>query len=98
MADAVFILDENWSGQCINVEKSAIMFSCNNCQGVKDMVNETLKINSEAWHEKYLGLPVYIGRSKRKAFAYLKDKIWKRIQGWMEKLLAKLGKEVLIKL
>jgi hypothetical protein len=41
------------------------------------MVNETLKINSEAWYEKYLGLPVYIGRSKRNAFAYLKDNLEK---------------------
>jgi hypothetical protein len=57
----------------------------------------TLAIHSDAWNEKYLGLPVYVGRSKKKAFEYIKDKIWSQIQGWIEKLLSKAGKEVLIK-
>jgi hypothetical protein len=47
--------------------------------------------------EKYLGLPVRVGKSKSAAFAYLKDRIWKRIQGWKEKFLSWAGKEILIK-
>lgn len=54
-------------------------------------------MGSEAHNEKYLGLPVYMGRSRSKTFSYIKDRIWKRIQGWKEKLLSKAGKEVLIK-
>ena len=56
-----------------------------------------LDISVEARNEKYLGLPVYMGKSKEKTFNYLKDRVWKRIQGWKEKLLSKAGKEVLIK-
>jgi hypothetical protein len=51
----------------------------------------------EARTEKYLGLPIYICRSKQKSFEFLKEKIWKRIQGWREKLLSLAGKEILIK-
>lgn len=48
-------------------------------------------------HEKYLGIPTIIGRSKKTIFAALKDRIWKKVQGWKEKLLSRAGKEVLIK-
>ncbi|XP_056697634.1 uncharacterized mitochondrial protein AtMg00310-like [Spinacia oleracea] len=48
-------------------------------------------------HAKYLGIPTIIGRSKKSVFATLKDRIWKKLQGWKEKLLSRAGKEVLIK-
>jgi hypothetical protein len=54
-------------------------------------------VSQEAKSERYLGLPVYMGRSKAKMFSYLKDRIWKRIQGWKEKLLSNAGKDTLIK-
>ncbi|XP_021719982.1 uncharacterized protein LOC110687662 [Chenopodium quinoa] len=48
-------------------------------------------------HEKYLGLPTIIKRSKKAVFACLKERIWKKMQGWKEKLLSQASKEVLIK-
>lgn len=56
-----------------------------------------LGVSCEGWNGKYLGLPVYVGKSRSKTFAYLKDRIWKAIQGWKEKMLSKMGKEILIK-
>jgi hypothetical protein len=58
-----------------------------------------LGIQAEAKTEKYLGLLVYVGRSRKKllTFEYLKDRIWKRIQGWKERMLSKMGKNILIK-
>ena len=47
--------------------------------------------------EKYLGLPTVIGRSKKVTFACIKECIWKKLQGWKEKLLSRPGKEILIK-
>lgn len=52
---------------------------------------------SETMNERYLGLPVHVDKSKSSVFAYLKDRVWQRIQRWKEKLLLRAGKEVLIK-
>ena len=47
--------------------------------------------------ETYLGLPTLVGRAKYQTFSYLKDRVWKKLQGWKGCLLSKVGKEVLIK-
>ena len=48
-------------------------------------------------HEKYLGLPSLVGKNKRNSFNAIKEKLNKKLAGWKEKLLSKVGKEVLIK-
>lgn len=40
---------------------------------------------------------MYIGRSKCKAFSYLKDQIWNYMQGWNERTLSSQGNEILVK-
>lgn len=72
-------LYEDCSGQMINLEKSSIMFSKKAGSGVKEVVTEKLNIVAEAMNEKYLGLPIYIGRSKSRTLSYIKDRIWKKI-------------------
>ena len=93
----VLQLYEECSGQMINKDKSSILFSKNCGQGRKAAFMSLLNLSHEARSDKYLGLPVYMGRSKSKLFAYLKDRVLKRIQGWKEKLLSTAGKETLIK-
>lgn len=93
----VLQLYEVCSGQTINADKSSIMFSKNTKRDDKNAMMTSLGVTSETWNERYLGLPVYVGKSRSKVFAYLKDRIWKRIQGWMERMLYKVGKEILIK-
>lgn len=73
------------------------MFSHNTEQAAKDSVKQALEIQSENWNEKYLGLPVHVGRSRRKAFAYIKGNICGRVYGCQERLLAKESKEALVK-
>ncbi|XP_073362839.1 uncharacterized protein [Aegilops tauschii subsp. strangulata] len=60
-------------------------------------VKNVLDVHNEALSDKYLGLPSDVGRAKEGCFKYLKDRIWKHVQGWMEKCLSAGGKEVLIK-
>ena len=48
-------------------------------------------------YEKYLGLPTLIGRAKKHSFAYIKERVWRKLQGWKEKLFSQAGREILIK-
>jgi len=88
---------EKASGQMVNRDKSAVLFSPNTSSIDKAEVRQAPNIVQEAKNEKYLGLLVSIGKSRKKAFEYIKKKVWVRIQGWQEKLLSKAGKEILIK-
>ena len=47
--------------------------------------------------ESYLGLPTLVGRAKYQTFSYLKDRVWKKLQGWKGMMLSRVDKEVLIK-
>ncbi|KAB2603067.1 ribonuclease H protein [Pyrus ussuriensis x Pyrus communis] len=48
-------------------------------------------------YDHYLGLPIFVGRSKKETFAYIKDHLWKKLNGWLGFLLSSVGKEILIK-
>lgn len=48
-------------------------------------------------YEKYLGLPSLIGRKKKASFEYIKEQVWRKLQGWEEKLLSQARRKVLIK-
>lgn len=58
---------------------------------------EMLGLKEVDKQEKYLGLPAIIGRSKKAIFSGLKDRIWKKVQGWKENFLSRVGREFLIK-
>jgi hypothetical protein len=60
-------------------------------------VKEKVRVFNETLIERYLGLPTAVGRSKGGVFKYLKDRVWNKVQGWMEQSLSVGGKEVLIK-
>jgi hypothetical protein len=87
----------NASGQRINVDKSSVYFS-KGCPGeVKEGIKGILEVDRETLNEKYLGMPADVGSSKNGAFKFLRDRVWKKILGWMEILLSVGGKEILIK-
>jgi len=88
---------EACSGQMINKDKSAILFSRNTSNQCKQEVMGELHLTQETFSDKYLGLPIHVGNSRSKTFEYSEDQVWRRIQGWKERLLSNAGKEVLIK-
>jgi hypothetical protein len=90
-------LYEQFSGQTIDKMKSVVLFSRNTQPHQKKLVCDILQVTKETTSERYLGLLVHVGWSKSGTFAYLKDRIWKRMQGWNEKFLSCVGKEILIK-
>jgi hypothetical protein len=65
---------------------------------MKEELTVILNVQNDSLSEKYLGMPSDVGRSINGAFKYLKDRIWKRIQGWIKQCLSAGGKDVLIKL
>ena len=67
------------SGQTINKDKSAVLFSRNTRSRDRRDVKDSLQIVKEAMNDRYLGLPVNVGNDRAKTFAYLKDKIWQQI-------------------
>ena len=85
------------SGQRINHEKSSIFFSRGCPQTMRDSIKNTLNVHNESLSDRYLGMPREVGHAKNGTFRYLRDRVWEKIRGWMEKLLSAAGKEVLIK-
>ncbi|XP_048605708.1 uncharacterized protein LOC106424118 [Brassica napus] len=63
----------------------------------KQEIKDVLGIQNEGGMGTYLGIPEDISGSKCKLFAFLKDKLMHRVNGWTCRWLSKGGKEVLIK-
>ena len=98
MYSSLLPLYENASGQKVNGDKTALYFSHNTPQDRRTSITSLFGTSPSSTHfEKYLGLPVVIGRAKKQAFLEVKDRIWKRLQGWKEKFLSQAGREILIK-
>jgi hypothetical protein len=85
------------SGQQINMDKSFIHFAKGVRQNIRDDIKSLLEVHNEALSEKYLGMPSDVGAASTGAFKYLKDRMWGKIEGWLEQCLSTGGKEILIK-
>ena len=88
---------EKASGQKVNIEKSSLTFSSNTSDRLRASLCSLIGAPVTYHHEKYLGLPVLIGRNKTDAFDYLRERIRGRIQGWSKRFLSRAGKEIMLK-
>ncbi|XP_050211979.1 uncharacterized protein LOC126662136 [Mercurialis annua] len=84
------------SGQLVNFDKSEMMFSRGTPTHTRIMIGSIVEVREVAFFKKYLGVPTMIGRSRKPIFAFIRDRIHKRMDGWKENYLSKAGREVLI--
>lgn len=85
------------SSQCVNYEKSTVMYSSNTPEVRRTMLSNLLRVRYSNNLEKYLGLPNMVGRRKRVAFQNFTDRFKKQMARWNMKFLLQRGKEVYIK-
>ena len=85
------------SGQVVNLDKSEVSCSRNVSNRMRQTLQERLGFKESKTHNRYLGLPTFIGRSKKMVFQGVQDRVWKKLKGWKEKLLSRAGKEILLK-
>ena len=88
---------EEASGQKINKTKTTLFFSKATDVALKNYIKEAWGVPEIMKYEKYLGLPSFVGKGKKASFNYIKERVWRKIQGWEGKLLSQAGREVLIK-
>ena len=85
------------SGQCINFDKSSLLFGKQINATSRQEIKDALGIQNEGGMGTYLGIPEDISGSKCKLFVFLKDKLMHRVNGWTCGWLSQGEKEVLMK-
>ena len=77
----VLLAYEKGSGQTINRVKTCIFFSSNIELDLQTHIQHVLVVPAIRQYEKYLGLPAFVGRAKKQSFIYIKERVWKKLQG-----------------
>ena len=81
-----------------SIGRNLLYFFTQGCpQATRDTVKGILHVDNESLNERYLGMPTDVGNSFNGTFKFLRDRMWSKIKGWLEKILSAGGKEVLIK-
>ncbi|KAM1135052.1 hypothetical protein FF1_044067 [Malus domestica] len=64
---------------------------------IQDQLAAYLGVTRVDVQDQYLVLPIIFRRNRSEKFAFIKDRLWKKLKGWKEKLLNAAEKEILIK-
>jgi len=63
----------------------------------RQQITLCLDIQEVLSQDKYLEAPIFVGRSRKKPFLFLDDRIKKQLSGFMDRLVSWAGREMLIK-
>ncbi|XP_075649758.1 uncharacterized protein LOC142620243 [Castanea sativa] len=88
---------ERASGQQVNRAKTNLFFSKSTSHEMQGHIKEALRVEVVQQYDKYPGLPSFVGRNKKASFDNIKQRVWKKLQGWEGNLLSQAGREILIK-
>ena len=78
------------------MEKSSILFSANTSDEEKEAAMNVLNIHRSLENDRYLGLPLLIGRNRSHEFRSIKERIWLQTQCWGGKFFSSAGKSIML--
>ena len=70
------------------IEPKQHSFSKSTTSDMQEVTKGAFRVQVVQQYEKYLGLPSLVVKNKKESFAHLKQRIWKKLQGWEVKLLS----------
>ncbi|XP_048444673.1 uncharacterized protein LOC125479438 [Pyrus x bretschneideri] len=85
------------SGHEINLGKTSIAFSANVHGREQQGLANFLGVQLVERHVHYLGHSTFAGKNKRQTYAYIKERVHKRLSSWKGKCLSGVGRELLVK-
>ena len=81
----------------LNRDKTSLFFNKSTSLEMQNQIMSALGVSPLRQYEAYLGLPALVGRNKRASSDHLKQRVWKKLQGWEGKLHSQAKREVHIK-
>ena len=84
------------SGSKVSIAKSRVFFSKNTNFEIRQAICSTLGMDETEDLGKYLGVPIINGRSSKREYQYLVDKINGKLAGWKMKSLSLAGRATLV--
>ena len=85
------------SGQKINTDKTTLFFGKFVSLSSKNAIKNLLSVPEIKEYERYLGLLAVVGKNRRASLNYIQERVWGKLQGWKEKSLSQVRREVLLK-
>ena len=84
------------SGSKVSVDKSKKIFSANTHIDIQDAVSRSMGMEVTMDLGKYLGVPTINGRTSKREYQFLVDKINDKLSGWKTKTLSLAGRATLV--